>query len=334
MVREQDAVGPVRHRRGGSLGQFGRTRRIERCAGHPAHVHPVVGKRCDRGEHRAVIFVGHRAEHERDVRRGDAHVAKRGGERLRAIRVVRGGQEHVADRPRQPFETTWPFGQPQAGRDGPFVDPDFARERDGDLRVLALVGARERGRMSIDEARELFIVREPVGVVAAIVPWNMPQFLIVTKLVPALLAGCCVVVKPAPETPLDALLLAEIAAEAELPAGVVNVVTGGADAGAHLVAHPAVDKVSFTGSTAAGRQVAAACAANLTKVTLELGGKSAAVVLDDADPAAVATAVRLASLSPVTTATAERLGWTVAAEAAEYTWPGLMAAIVGTKSAG
>ncbi|MEZ0363132.1 aldehyde dehydrogenase [Mycobacterium sp. pUA109] len=143
----------------------------------------------------------------------------------------------------------------------------------------------------------LHIRKEPVGVVAAIVPWNMPQFLIVTKLVPALLAGCAVLLKPAPESPLDALLLAELLAEIDLPPGVVTVLPGDAAVGAQLAGHPGVDKVSFTGSTAAGRAVAAACAPNLTKVSLELGGKSAAVVLDDADPATVAAAVRSASLS-------------------------------------
>ena len=131
---------------------------------------------------------------------------------------------------------------------------------------------------------------------AAIVPWNMPQFLIVSKLAPALLAGCAVVVKAAPETPLDALLLAEMVDELGLPPGVVSIVPGDRDAGAHLVDHPGVDKVSFTGSTAAGRQVGAACGASLKRVSLELGGKSAAVVLDDADPEAVAAGVKVAGL--------------------------------------
>lgn len=144
---------------------------------------------------------------------------------------------------------------------------------------------------------DVLVRKEPVGVVAAIVPWNMPQFLIVTKLVPALLAGCTVVLKPAPESPLDALLLAEMIAESGLPPGVVGVLPGDGALGAHLVAHPGVDKVSFTGSTTAGRAVAASCAANLTKVSLELGGKSAALVLDDASPDKVAAGVRSASLS-------------------------------------
>jgi acyl-CoA reductase-like NAD-dependent aldehyde dehydrogenase len=141
------------------------------------------------------------------------------------------------------------------------------------------------------------VKKEPVGVIAAIVPWNMPQFLIITKLVPALLAGCTVVLKPAPESPLDALLLAEMIDQIDLPPGVVSVLPGDAAAGELLVAHPGVDKVSFTGSTTAGRAVAAACAVNLTRVSLELGGKSAAVVLDDAAPEGVAAGVRSASLS-------------------------------------
>jgi acyl-CoA reductase-like NAD-dependent aldehyde dehydrogenase len=144
---------------------------------------------------------------------------------------------------------------------------------------------------------DIQIRREPVGVVAAIVPWNMPQFLIVTKLIPALLAGCAVILKPAPESPLNALLLAELIAESELPRGVVSVLPGDAAIGELLVKHPGVDKVSFTGSTAAGKAVAAACAADLRRVSLELGGKSAAIILEDADAGTVAAGVRSASLS-------------------------------------
>ncbi|HEY7106995.1 MAG TPA: aldehyde dehydrogenase [Acidimicrobiia bacterium] len=143
---------------------------------------------------------------------------------------------------------------------------------------------------------DVIIRKEPVGVVAAIIPWNMPQFLITTKLVPALLAGCTVVLKPSPESPLDALLLAQLLEEVGLPPGVVSILPGGRETGAHLVANAGVDKVSFTGSTAAGRQVARECAANLTRVSLELGGKSAAIALADADPAAVATAVRISGM--------------------------------------
>jgi aldehyde dehydrogenase (NAD+) len=128
------------------------------------------------------------------------------------------------------------------------------------------------------------IVRsEPVGVAALIAPWNGPQALVAWKLGPALVAGCTTVIKPAPETSLDAYLLAEAVTEAGIPHGVVNIVTGGRETGASLVAHPKVNKVAFTGSTAAGRHIAASCAATLKRVTLELGGKSAAILLDDVD---------------------------------------------------
>jgi acyl-CoA reductase-like NAD-dependent aldehyde dehydrogenase len=145
--------------------------------------------------------------------------------------------------------------------------------------------------------KDIRIVKQPMGVVAAVVPWNMPQFLTVCKVVPALLVGCSVVLKPAPESVLDAQLLAELVAAADLPPGVLNVVPGGRDVGELLVSHADVDKVSFTGSTAAGRQVALACAEGLKQVSLELGGKSAAIVLDDADPAAAATGIQMASLA-------------------------------------
>jgi acyl-CoA reductase-like NAD-dependent aldehyde dehydrogenase len=127
------------------------------------------------------------------------------------------------------------------------------------------------------------IRKEPIGVVAAIVPWNVPQAITFLKLGPALAAGCTVVLKPAPETVLDAFLMAEAAVAAGLPEGVLNIVPGDREVGAHLVGHPGVDKVSFTGSTAAGRAIAETCGRLLRPVTLELGGKSAAIVLDDAD---------------------------------------------------
>jgi acyl-CoA reductase-like NAD-dependent aldehyde dehydrogenase len=145
--------------------------------------------------------------------------------------------------------------------------------------------------------KNIRICKLPVGVVAAVVPWNMPQFLTVTKVMPALLAGCSVVLKPAPESVLDAQLLAEMVEAAGLPPGVLNVVPGGRDVGELLVRHNGIDKVSFTGSTAAGRQVALACAEGLKQASLELGGKSAAIVLDDADPAATATGIQMASLA-------------------------------------
>ena len=125
--------------------------------------------------------------------------------------------------------------------------------------------------------------REPIGVVGAIAPWNFPQTLAAFKHAPALAAGCTLVLKPSPETVLDSGLFAEAVAEAGLPPGVINIVPGGREIGAHLVAHRGVDKVAFTGSTAAGRQIAETCGRLLRPVTLELGGKSAAIILDDAD---------------------------------------------------
>ena len=137
--------------------------------------------------------------------------------------------------------------------------------------------------------------REPVGVVAAVVPWNYPQALSAFKLAPALAAGCTVVLKAAPETALDALVFAEAAQECGLPPGVLNIVPGAVEAGAHLVSHPGVDKVSFTGSTAAGRAIGEVCGRLLRPVTLELGGKSAAIILDDADLDATMKGLRSAS---------------------------------------
>ncbi|MFE0145895.1 aldehyde dehydrogenase [Nonomuraea sp. NPDC059007] len=138
--------------------------------------------------------------------------------------------------------------------------------------------------------------REPVGVVAAIVPWNVPQFVSMTKIAPALLAGCTIVLKPAPETPLDSYMFADMITEAGIPAGVLNIVPAGREAGEHLVSHPDVDKVAFTGSTAAGRRIAAICGEQLKRVSLELGGKSAAIILDDADLPASMGMLAIASL--------------------------------------
>ncbi|MGV0794716.1 aldehyde dehydrogenase [Mycolicibacterium holsaticum] len=139
--------------------------------------------------------------------------------------------------------------------------------------------------------------REPVGVVGAITPWNYPQSIAIMKIAPALAAGCPVVLKAAPETALDALIFAEAAADAELPAGVLNIVPGDAAAGAHLVTHPGIDKVAFTGSTNAGRLIGAECGRLIKPVTLELGGKSAAVVLDDADLEATIAGLRTVSFA-------------------------------------
>jgi acyl-CoA reductase-like NAD-dependent aldehyde dehydrogenase len=127
------------------------------------------------------------------------------------------------------------------------------------------------------------VLREPVGVVASIAPWNGPFFQAITKLIPALVAGCTVVFKPAAETPLDVYYLIEALATAGVPDGVVNLITGGRDAGRALVAHPGIDKVSFTGSTAAGREIGAQCGRDFKRMQLELGGKSAAIICEDAD---------------------------------------------------
>ena len=133
------------------------------------------------------------------------------------------------------------------------------------------------------------LVHEPVGVVAAIVPWNGPAVISAYKTSPALLAGCTVILKMPPEAPSAGYILAEVAEEAGLPAGVLNVVTADRQASEALVRDPRVDKVSFTGSNAVGRSIAAVCADRMARVTLELGGKSAALILDDYD---VATAAR------------------------------------------
>ncbi|WP_372731526.1 aldehyde dehydrogenase [Novosphingobium sp.] len=122
---------------------------------------------------------------------------------------------------------------------------------------------------------------EPVGVVAAITPWNVPYMLMTSKVGPALVAGCTLVMKPSPETPIEAYIIAECAEEAGLPPGVINLVPADREAADHLMRNPLVDKVAFTGSTAVGRQIAQVCAEQMRRCSLELGGKSAAIVLDD-----------------------------------------------------
>ena len=128
-----------------------------------------------------------------------------------------------------------------------------------------------------------YVVREPVGVVAAIVPWNAPLMIAAWKLAPALAAGCAVILKPALQAPLSILALAELLAEAGVPAGVVSVLPGAADTGAALTTHPGIDKVTFTGSPEVGRIVQRAAADGFKRVTLELGGKSPQIILPDAD---------------------------------------------------
>jgi aldehyde dehydrogenase (NAD+) len=136
-------------------------------------------------------------------------------------------------------------------------------------------------RVSSKSASAAMVVHDPVGVVAAIVPWNSPYMLTTSKIAPALAAGCTVVMKPSPETPLEAYIIAECAHEVGLPAGTLNLVTADREASDALVCNNGVDKVSFTGSTATGRRVAAVCSQRIARCTLELGGKSAAIVLDD-----------------------------------------------------
>ena len=156
------------------------------------------------------------------------------------------------------------------------------------IKTYRLVDERRR-----DNGGLVRVVREPVGVVAAITPWNAPLVLLCYKVAAALAAGCTVVSKPSPETPIDAYILAECIEAAGLPPGVFNVIPAGRETGDYLIRHPGIDKISFTGSTAAGRHIAGVAAERLTRASFELGGKSAAIVLDDADMDQV-----LASLVP------------------------------------
>ena len=164
----------------------------------------------------------------------------------------------------------------QTGMVAPLFDyyADLARTFEFERRVITA----DRGGL---------VTQEPVGVVAAIVPWNAPVTLSAWKAAPALAAGCTVVIKPPPEAPLSNYVLAEAVEAAGVPAGVVNVVPGDRGPGEHLVTRPGVDKVAFTGSTAAGKRIMSLCGEQVKRVSLELGGKSAVVVLDDADVGSV-----------------------------------------------
>ena len=143
---------------------------------------------------------------------------------------------------------------------------------------------------------EVLVRREPVGVVGAIVPWNVPQFTTMSKLAPALLTGCTIVIKPSPETPLDGMLMADLLQEAGIPEGVVSIIPAGREVGEHLVRHPGIDKIAFTGSTAAGKLIASICGEQLKRCSLELGGKSAAIIMEDADLGATVENLKMASL--------------------------------------
>ncbi|MZR11693.1 aldehyde dehydrogenase family protein [Maritimibacter sp. DP07] len=163
---------------------------------------------------------------------------------------------------------------------------------------LAETFAFEKRQPLTDGPGEAVVVREPVGVAALIAPWNNPFGIMAGKLAPALLAGCTTILKPAPETPLEAYIIAEVAEEVGLPKGVVNLVTAGRQASDYLVRHGGVDKVSFTGSVQAGKRIASVCGERLARCTLELGGKSAAIVLDDCDIDMVSkTLARVISIS-------------------------------------
>ena len=146
------------------------------------------------------------------------------------------------------------------------------------IETFAFVDERKR-----DDGGRVRVVKEPVGVCAAITPWNAPLVLLSYKVAAGLAAGCTMVAKPSPETPLEAYILAECIERAGLPEGVFNIVPAGREGGDHLVRHKGIDKVAFTGSTGAGKHIAAVCSERLARVSLELGGKSAAVLLDDAD---------------------------------------------------
>ena len=156
----------------------------------------------------------------------------------------------------------------------------------------ALAMAKAFVRYSAEVSREIarkgrlgwaLVEQEPVGVVGAVIAWNAPFYFSILKVIPALLAGCTVVLKPAEETPISAFYLGDALYAAGLPTGVLSIVPGDKVVGGHLVSHPGVDKVSFTGSTAAGREIGATCGRQLKRSQLELGGKSAAIVLEDAD---------------------------------------------------
>jgi acyl-CoA reductase-like NAD-dependent aldehyde dehydrogenase len=180
-------------------------------------------------------------------------------------------------------------------------EPDIAAAWTAQMGGLAAIAPylTGRGTQNLQEAVELgktfpfitkvnspnspasYVVQEPVGVVAAIAPWNAPYMIMAGKLAPALLSGCTVIMKPSPETPMEAYIIAECAEAAELPPGVINLVPSHREAADHLVCNPGVDKVSFTGSTLAGKRIGSVCGSRIARCTLELGGKSAAIICDD-----------------------------------------------------
>ncbi len=218
------------------------------------------------------------------------------GERARYLRALR--RELLATRDAFAEAITAEMGAPI----------EFARRVQTGLPLRALGALLDAlpAASEPDRHGHSVVYRDPVGVVAALTPWNYPLNQMLVKVAAALAVGCTVVLKPSELAPLSAVLLARTLHDIGLPPGVFNLVAGrGSAVGAALAGHPGVDMVSFTGSTAAGRQVAALAAANVTRVSLELGGKSACVLLDDADfPAAVADGVASCLMNSGQTCTA------------------------------
>ncbi|KIF73322.1 aldehyde dehydrogenase [Streptomyces sp. 150FB] len=163
------------------------------------------------------------------------------------------------------------------------------------LRAAASFGWEEPADPS--GASRTLVRREPIGVIAAVIPWNAPHQSALVKIIPALLAGNTVVLKASPENSLSVLLLGEIAAEAGIPEGVLSILPADRETSEYLVSHPGVDKIAFTGSTAAGRRIAAIAGEQLKRVSLELGGKSASIILQDADLTAVTEGLKFASFA-------------------------------------
>ncbi|MEV0336546.1 aldehyde dehydrogenase [Nocardia sp. NPDC050717] len=211
------------------------------------------------------------------------------GERADLVRRFR--ENLAADAPRIAETVTAEMGVPIAQTTASQAGAALAL-LDTNLELAEQYPWRSLRRSALGNA---LVVRRAIGVVAAVIPWNAPISVAMLKLAPALLAGCTVILKPSPEAPLSSNHLAAAAAAAGVPDGVLNIVTADRAESEYLVTHPGVDKVSFTGSTAAGRRIASLCGDDVRRYTLELGGKSAAIVLDDADIASTANALRTLS---------------------------------------
>ncbi|GAA2459823.1 aldehyde dehydrogenase [Streptomyces glaucus] len=173
----------------------------------------------------------------------------------------------------------------------------LSEQTDAFLRAAAALPWEEELPRAEGATGRTLVRREPVGVVAAVIPWNAPHQSALVKIVPALLAGCTVVLKTSPENALSTLLLGEILTEAGVPEGVVSILPADRATSEHLISHPDVDKVAFTGSTGAGRTIASLAGRQLKRVSLELGGKSAAVVLPDADLDALVEGLKFLSFA-------------------------------------